>query len=442
MRPFFSIVIPVYEMKGFGSLFLDHSFKVLSEQSFKEFEVIISDQSKDDEISVLCKHWATQLPINYFKYELPEPLGSSSNLNNAISKAEGSWIKILFQDDFLYNTDSLKEIKTFIENNHETEWLASACEHSKDGTTFYRPFYPSWNYNIHYGINTISSPSVITYKNRFEHTLKFDTQLSMFMDVDFYKRMYDIYGEPKFHQSISVVNRTWEGQNTNDISPQQRKNEEKLIHSRYSLVDKLLHKLVTLSVPEKEKTSLGIIAINEHLYTLKRYASKCSSVIEFGTRKGVSTIALLSGCPKSLLSVDLNYFFFKSVEKQIRVIAQECKVEFRFLQADALQLEIDETDFLFIDTFHTYKQLIQELIIHSPKVRNWIAIHNTVTYGLVDEEFYKNAITSPMAVDEKIPDKKGLYTAVLDFISIHKQWIIKEHYTNNNGLTILQRIHI
>ena len=92
-----------------------------------------------------------------------------------------------------------------------------------------------------------------------------------------------------------------------------------------------------------------------------------------------------------------------------------------------------ETDFLFIDTWHVYDQLIKELNMHSPKVKKWIALHDTETYGEKGE-------TSPYSIREK-KEYLGLSYAVNEFLKNNiNTWRLHEHYVYNNGLTILKRI--
>ena len=45
--------------------------------------------------------------------------------------------------------------------------------------------------------------------------------------------------------------------------------------------------------------------INEHLPTLKKYASECDHITEMGVRTVVSTYALMMGKPKKLISIDI-----------------------------------------------------------------------------------------------------------------------------------------
>src|SRR5438270_15283 len=108
-RPLLTVCIPTYEMADSGQAFLQHSLDILTKQTYKDFEVVISDHSKNEKIKNVCQKYENRLTIRYFRYT--EHRGSSSaNLNNALQKARGWLIKILFQDDFLYSTRSLEEV--------------------------------------------------------------------------------------------------------------------------------------------------------------------------------------------------------------------------------------------------------------------------------------------------------------------------------------------
>jgi glycosyltransferase involved in cell wall biosynthesis len=200
-------------MKNIGTIFLDHSFNILSKQTFKDFEVVISDHSSNDGIKKICEKYSDLIKIKYVK-NLDNLGSSSANINNAIRHASGKLIKVLFQDDFLFNEDSL-EITVSNFNIEKDTWLVSRCEHSTDGQTFIRDFKPHYNDNIHLGLNTISSPSVLTILN--DNPLFFDEKLIWLMDCDYYKRCYLKFGSPKILNAITVVNRIGEHQVTNSI---------------------------------------------------------------------------------------------------------------------------------------------------------------------------------------------------------------------------------
>lgn len=95
-----SVCIPTYEMKNLGVNFLEHSFKILEKQTFKDFDIIISDHSVNSEIKKLCDKYKTNLDIKYFKNTYYRG-NLSKNINNAIKNTKNKLIKVLFQDDFL-----------------------------------------------------------------------------------------------------------------------------------------------------------------------------------------------------------------------------------------------------------------------------------------------------------------------------------------------------
>jgi len=160
--------------------------------------------------------------------------------------------------------------------------------------------------------------------------------------------------------------------------------------------------------------------INEHLPTLRKYASSVNHVTEFGVRRGVSTTALLAGKPKVLRSYDINNTRFKSY-KLYKKVAKG--TDFVFIKADVLKIKIDPTDLLFIDTRHTYDQLKKELSLHANKVRRYIIFHDTITFGNVGG-------------DGKSP---GLVQAIEEFLQKNKKWKVDKIYKNNNGLYIISK---
>lgn len=209
-------------MHGRGGEFLDFSLEKLRSQSYQDFEIIVSDHSQDGAVSLVCqKYLSNGMDIKYLKND--QDRGNSSlNINNAISNSSGQIIKILFQDDFLYHPDSLKDIIEVF-NLRSAEWLVTASCHSTDGENFERFYFPRYTEDIMEGNNLISSPSVLSFKNTGD--VWFDKNLVWLMDCDIYKRLYTRYGEPSYLNKTNVVNRTWEGQFNNHI-PWERKRWE------------------------------------------------------------------------------------------------------------------------------------------------------------------------------------------------------------------------
>jgi hypothetical protein len=102
-------------------------------------------------------------------------------------------------------------------------------------------------------------------------------------------------------------------------------------------------------------------------------------------------------------------------------------------------MEIEETDLLFIDTWHVYQQLKKEFELHADKSRKYIILHDTTTFGENGEGIASTNINIVTGQIEAIPHK-GLWPAVEEFLESNTKWKLKERYTNNNGLTVLERV--
>ena len=165
--------------------------------------------------------------------------------------------------------------------------------------------------------------------------------------------------------------------------------------------------------------------INEHIEVLRTLADSVEHVTEMGTRTGVSTRAFLSS-DVTLRAYDL---FLDDYVTQLFELAQKEGKDAKYIGANVLETEIDETDLLFIDTWHCYDQLYAELTKHAPKVKKYIAYHDTQTYGTRSEEFMGRV------------GSNGLLPAIIHYmIDNPNVWHFKTHRTNNNGLTVIERI--
>ena len=178
--------------------------------------------------------------------------------------------------------------------------------------------------------------------------------------------------------------------------------------------------------------------INEHLPTLKKYTEECDTIVEMGVRSIVSTWAFLAGNPKKLTSLDLyDPTKFGGNLQEVYDAAGLTNIDFSFIECDSLVYEMEPCDLLFIDTWHCYLQLKKELTRHHSKVNKYIILHDTVSYANVDEKS-ADEMGELNNIETNLP--KGLYSAVDEFLSQNRNWIIWEKKPNNNGLTILKRI--
>jgi hypothetical protein len=162
--------------------------------------------------------------------------------------------------------------------------------------------------------------------------------------------------------------------------------------------------------------------INEHLPTLKKYAEECEHITEMGVRWVVSTYALLMGKPKKLISYDINPIDSNVIQEMVKN-----DTDFEFRVANTLNLEIEETDLLFIDTLHNYNQLKGELELHGNKARKYLVFHDTTSFEWIGESY------------EGKVDELGLWPAIEEFLESNPEWELIERFTNCNGLTIIGR---
>lgn len=170
--------------------------------------------------------------------------------------------------------------------------------------------------------------------------------------------------------------------------------------------------------------------INEHLDTLYDLSKECEHVTEMGVRNVVSTLAFMFRNPRKLIGIDLHTN--ENVEA-----AKKIYPKWEFKQADTTKIEIEQTDLLFIDTLHIYSQLKKELELHATKVNKYIVLHDTNTYGYIDEP---TSWQTPEIMENYLVEiKTGLQPALFEFLENNKEWFIFKEYTNNNGLTILKR---
>jgi hypothetical protein len=175
--------------------------------------------------------------------------------------------------------------------------------------------------------------------------------------------------------------------------------------------------------------------INEHINTLYEYGKECSHITEMGVRWVSSTWPLIYSKPKKMISYDI--VKNENINEVIN-LASEYNIDYTFIEGDVLNLEIEPTELLFIDTLHTYNQLYSELNKHSQNVSKYIILHDTISFGNIDENIYNHASDIVKSINS---GKIGLINAINDFLVSNngKYWKIKEIFTNNNGLTILER---
>lgn len=188
--------------------------------------------------------------------------------------------------------------------------------------------------------------------------------------------------------------------------------------------------------------------INEHLPTLFEYSKQCESVIECGVRGIVSSWAFIYGLlnneknKKKIIMNDIYDFNFNEVER----LTKNTNILIEKIIINDLNLELNENyDMVFIDTFHVYGQLKRELNKFSKITNKYIIMHDTEV-DAINGEYLRIQSCMPdikeLSISTGIPVEEikcGLRPAINEFLEENKNWVVHQHFTNNNGLTILKK---
>ena len=162
--------------------------------------------------------------------------------------------------------------------------------------------------------------------------------------------------------------------------------------------------------------------ISAHLGILHALAAGCESVVEFGTRSGMSTSAFLAARPRWLVCYDLS---FDHIDREAFIDAAEAQgTTIIFVEMDTSTLYITPADMLFVDTVHTYAHVKREIRNNHNLVRRYMVFHDTALNGQVSED----------------KTRPGVLAAIWEFLAGHPEWEVIADLQNQNGLMILERV--
>jgi len=189
--PEISICIPAYKRLDFLKRLLDS----ISAQKFKSFEVIITDDSPDDIIESHIKNTEFSFPIKYYR-NIPSK-GTPLNWIEGIQYATGKWIKIIHDDDWLTDADSLQKFADAI--SEKTDCIFSGyytcfenTHKSINKTISQKRFQKIYNHpHDLFASNEIGPPSVVMFRKTI--TELYDPELKWLVDIEAYVRIFQRY---------------------------------------------------------------------------------------------------------------------------------------------------------------------------------------------------------------------------------------------------------
>jgi glycosyltransferase involved in cell wall biosynthesis len=181
-----SICIPAYKRVAYLQRLLDS----VAIQSFRDFEVILTDDSPGAEVSGLVKQYVDKFPIIYHKN--PAALGTPENWNEAIRRASGKWIKLMHDDDWFTDAGSLQQFADAAQQHPDVDFFFSAYNNVFEETgrtqimlaNLLRRKQLQRNPVTLFSKNIIGPPSVTMYRHQQEFV--YDKKMKWVVDIDFY----------------------------------------------------------------------------------------------------------------------------------------------------------------------------------------------------------------------------------------------------------------
>jgi GT2 family glycosyltransferase len=184
-----------------GEQFLIEMFSNLMYQTYKNFEIVISDQSSENNLKLICDTFSHVFDIKYIQYNEKQGI-TAANVNSALKHATGDIIKILFMDDFFVDPFALQKIVDAFSTN-SGNWLLIGFTHcNSDRTQFFDTRTPWYGNKIVNGDNTTGNPSA--YAVRKTCLLEMDENLLWIVDGEYFYRTYFYHGDPIILNDILV----------------------------------------------------------------------------------------------------------------------------------------------------------------------------------------------------------------------------------------------
>ena len=116
-KPFFTVGLPTYNRPEYFRMTLESCLK----QDYPSYEVIVSDDSKDDQIRDIVDSFGSD-KVRYVKND--PPLGIPAKLNDITSRAAGPWMLMVGDDDLL-EPDFLSRMAAIIEEHSDAAMVRS-----------------------------------------------------------------------------------------------------------------------------------------------------------------------------------------------------------------------------------------------------------------------------------------------------------------------------
>jgi glycosyltransferase involved in cell wall biosynthesis len=216
--PFISICIPAYKRLHY----LRRLLASIESQQYKNYEVIITDDSgDDDQIKTYIDSSNFSFLLNYIKNS--EPFGTPKNWLESFKYARGEWIKIMHDDDWFSDSNSLSAFVEKISPNVDCIFSGynAVDDHSiEKNKTITNSRFDNLTKDplCLFSSNIIGPPSVMMFRSKIKE--QFDDRLKWIVDWEYYIRLakkYDLAYIPR--PLIMVSNNSTQVTNSCFLNP-------------------------------------------------------------------------------------------------------------------------------------------------------------------------------------------------------------------------------
>lgn len=122
-NPLVSIIVITYN----SSKYVLETLESIKAQTYKNIELIISDDCSTDNTINICRKWLGSNKFFFINSELIQTsinTGIPSNVNRGMKKAKGEWIKLIAGDDLLLE-NCISDNISYVQKNQDSNFLFS-----------------------------------------------------------------------------------------------------------------------------------------------------------------------------------------------------------------------------------------------------------------------------------------------------------------------------
>ncbi len=231
-----SICIPAYNDPDE----LNRLLTSVAEQTYSDYEVVITDDSDDDRISALISGSCPVDAARVRYHRNDRKLGHIYNWNAAISMAKGDYTKIMFSDDWFTSPDSLGKLVGLLDGDPGADLAFCGSMQVSESDSYERKlsdtFIPALkaDWRTVFAGNEIGAPSDTIYRG---NKILFDVHTNWASDVELY--LHILSENPHFAYTAEplVSIGIHEDQYTNQFSSGDSRiiNDYKYIYKKYDL---------------------------------------------------------------------------------------------------------------------------------------------------------------------------------------------------------------